>query len=100
MEKAKEEPASPQQNQPFPKWYTQLLDGPDVPSGSGEPITPRRSKRLEEQRARLLEEADEAPTLHRSKRIEEQRRAQANIVNYALMSQVLAVQEPTTLAEA
>ena len=47
-----------------------------------------------------MEEADEAPTLRRSKRIEEQQRAQANIVNYALMSQVLAVQEPTTLVEA
>jgi len=47
-----------------------------------------------------LEEADEAPTLRRSRRIEEQQRAQENIVNYALMSQVLAVQEPTTIAEA
>ena len=101
LEKEKDEQASPQGDQPFPKWYTQLLDGADVPKSSNEAVPPRRSRRLEEQRrARLLEDAQEEPTVRRSKRIEEQRRAQENIVNYALMSQVASVQEPNTLVEA
>ena len=49
---------------------------------------------------RLLAEAEEEPVVRRSKRIEEQRRAQENLVNYALMSQVTLVQEPSTFAEA
>ena len=68
-----DEEAAPQGDRPFPKWYTQLLDGADAPSTSNEKVPPRRSRRLEEQRrARLLADAEEEPTVRRSKRIEEQ----------------------------
>ena len=88
----RDEQATPQGDWPFPKWYTQLLDGADVPESSNEEVPPRRSRRLEEQRrARLLVDTREEPTVRRSRRIEEQQRAQENIVNYALMSQVASV---------
>ena len=71
-----DEKAEPQGDQPFPKWYTQLLDGADAPITSDEEVPSRRSRRLEEQRrARLLEKAKEEPVVCKSKRIEEQRRA-------------------------
>ena len=96
-----DEKAEPQGDRPFPKWYTQLLDGADGPNTSEEEVPPRRSRRIEEQRrARLLAGVEEEPVVRRSKRIEEQRRAQENLVNYALMSQVASVQEPSTFAEA
>ena len=87
-----EENAEPQGDWPFPKWYKQLLDGSDVPNMSKKEVSPRRSRRIEEQRrARLLAEAQEESTVRRSKRLEEQRRVQENLVNYALMSQVASV---------
>jgi len=62
------------------------LDGVEVPDTSIETIT--------------LEEVDEAPTLLcHSKRTKEQGNAQENTVNYALMSQVALVQEPSTFIE-
>jgi len=53
MKKEKEDLASPQQNQSFPKWCMQLLNGVEVPSNNSEIITLeeltlRRSKRIEE----------------------------------------------------
>ena len=71
-----DEKAEPQGDRPFPKWYTQLLDGADAPGTSEEEVPPRRSRRIEGQRrARLLAEDEEEPIVRRSKRIEEQRRA-------------------------
>ena len=72
-----EEPAQPRRDRPFPKWYRQLLDGAEPPVVTEGPQNVRRSRRLEEQR-----------------------RAQANLVNYALMAQVLIVQEPSSFGEA
>lgn len=71
-----DKPATPQKVKPLPRWMLQLLKDSDSPVIEEGPSSVRRSKRLEEQKA------------------------QVNLVNYALMSQVLSVQEPSTLEEA
>jgi len=78
-----DERAKPHWDHPFPKWYTQLLDGVDIPCASSKEVSPKGPRRLESQhKTRVHVDVEEEPTVHISKRIEEQRLDHKNIVNY------------------
>jgi len=70
--KEEDKEVAPQGDLPFPKWYTKLLDGVDVPNTSYKEVPLRRPRRLEVQHmVGLLGDVEEEPMVCKLKRIKE-----------------------------